>query len=81
MYYAAYLVFMGFECVEIVPSTHKVGFYDFGFEWIGDVRSYETNFFNNKAQVEPSDYVKIIAQLRDMLNKRKLQDSKDIPYK
>lgn len=74
MYYAAYLVFMGFECVGVVPSTHKVGFYDFGFNWISDVKSFESEFFNRQAQVEPSDYIKIVSQLRDMLNKRKNED-------
>lgn len=81
MYYAAYLVFMGFECVGMQPSTYKAGFYDFGFEWIGDVKSYETNFFNNLGRVEPRAYTEIINNLRDMLNNKRAEDGKEIPYK
>lgn len=74
MYYAAYLVYMGFECIEVMPSTYKEGFYDFAFAWIGDVKSYETNFFSQQGIVEPRAYTKIVATLRDMLNARKNAD-------
>jgi len=71
LHYAAYLLYCGGECVGVVASDYKPGLYDFAFKWIGNVKEYETNFFSNQATVEPRQYVKAIANLRDILNDHK----------
>lgn len=74
LHYAAYLVYIGAEPIDVIPSDYKAGYYDFAFKWIGNVKEYETNFFEGKAIVEPRRYIKITGQLRDMLNKYKITD-------
>lgn len=72
--YAAYLAYMGFDFLEIVKSEYKAGFYDFAFDWIGNVKEFESNYFNNKAMVEPRKYNKIASDLRAQLNARRRED-------
>lgn len=71
IYYAAYLVYSGNNCIDVVPSDVKKDFFEFGFDWIEDIKELETAFFSDGSMVEPRAYTKTVAQLRDLLNKRK----------